>query len=83
MEFRRTVVVEVYRGCCPDYGIKIEKAPQLPGKALFRKRFEGAVDEACESAAARQVARRFGMAASTVPDTPMFCRRWGGRKVPP
>jgi len=33
MEFRTTVVVEIYRVCCPDCGIKIEKVPQLPSKA--------------------------------------------------
>ena len=66
MEFRTTVVVEVYRVCCPDCGIKIEKVPQLPSKAPFSKRFEDAVGQACESASARQVARQFGMAACTV-----------------
>ena len=66
MEFRTTVVVEVYRVCCPDCGIKVEKVPQLPTKAPFSKRFEDAVGQACESAAARQVALRFGLAASTV-----------------
>jgi transposase len=66
MEFRTTVVIEVYRVCCPDCGIKIEKVPQLPSKAPFSKRFEDAVGEACESAAARPVARRFGLPASTV-----------------
>src|SRR6202162_686497 len=66
MEFRTTVVIEVYRVCCPDCGIKIEKVPQLPGKAPFSKRFEDAVGEACESASARQIARRLGLAASTV-----------------
>jgi len=33
MEFCTTVVVEVYRVCCPDCGIKMEKVPQLPSKA--------------------------------------------------
>ena len=37
MEFRSTVVIEVYRVCCPDCGIKIEKVPQLPSKAPFSK----------------------------------------------
>ena len=60
MEFRTTVVVEIFRVCCPDCGIKIEKVPQLPSKAPFIKRFEDAVGQACESAAARQVALRFG-----------------------
>jgi transposase len=51
---------------CPDCGVKIEKVPLLPSKAPFSKRFEDAVGQACESAAARQVARRFGLAESTV-----------------
>jgi transposase len=66
MEFRTTVVVEVFRVCCPDCGVKVEKVPQLPSKAPFSKRFEDAVGMACENAAARQVARQFGLAASTV-----------------
>jgi hypothetical protein len=39
---------------------------QLPSKVRFSKRFEEAVGEGCESASARQVARRFKLAASTV-----------------
>ena len=38
----------------------------LPSKAPFSKRFEDAVGQACESASARQVARRLGLAESTV-----------------
>ena len=77
MEFRTTVVIEVYRVCCPDCGIKIEKVPQLPSKAPFSKRFEDAVGEACESAAARQVARRFGLPASTVRAIDLrYLERW-------
>ena len=53
MEFRTTVVVEIYRVCCPDCGVKTEKVPQLPSKAPFSKRFEDAVGMACESASAR------------------------------
>jgi hypothetical protein len=49
MEFRTAVVVEIYRVCCPDFGIKIEKVPQLPNKAPFSKRFEDAVGQARES----------------------------------
>jgi hypothetical protein len=37
MEFR-TTVVEVYRVCCPDCGVKMEKVPQLPSKAPFSQR---------------------------------------------
>ena len=58
MEFRTTVFIEVYRVRCPECGVKAERVPQLPSKAPFSKRFEDAVGQACESAAARQVARR-------------------------
>ena len=51
---------------CPDCGVKAEKVPQLPSKAPYTKRFEDAVGQACESAAARQVARRMGLSESTV-----------------
>jgi transposase len=66
MEFRTTVIVEIYRVCCPDCGVKTEKVPQLPSKAPFSKRFEDAVGMGCESASVRQIARRFGLAGSTV-----------------
>ena len=65
-EYRTTVVVETYRVKCPHCGIRAEKVAQLPSKAPFSKRFEEAVGQACESAAARQVARHMGLAASTV-----------------
>lgn len=65
-EYRTTVVIEIYRVRCPDCGVKVEKVPLLPSKAPFSKRFEDAVGHACESASARQVARRFGLAESTI-----------------
>jgi transposase len=84
MEFRTTVVVEVYRVCCPDCGIKVEKVPQLPTKAPFSKRFEDAVGQACESAAARQVALRFGLAASTVRAMDLrYLERWAADRRKP
>jgi transposase len=84
MEFRTTVVVEVYRVCCPDCGIKIEKVPQLPSKAPFSKRFEDAVGQACESAAARQVALRFGLASSTVRAIDLrYLERWAAARRKP
>ena len=84
MEFRTTVVIEVYRVCCPDCGIKIEKVPQLPSKAPFSKRFEDAVGEACESAAARPVARRFGLPASTVRAIDLrYLERWAAARRKP
>ncbi len=81
-EFRTTVVMELYRVRCPDCGVKTEKVPQLPSKAPFSKRFEEAVGEACESAAARQVARRFGLAASTVRAIDLrYLERWAAHGV--
>ncbi len=84
MEFLTTVVVEIYRVCCPDCGVKVERVPQLPGKAPFSKRFEDAVGMACESASARQIARRFGLAASTVRAIDKrYLERWAqSRKKP-
>ena len=83
-EFRTTVVVEVYRVRCPDCGLRVEKVPQLPSKAPFSKRFEEAVGLACEGAAARQVARHFGLAASTVRAIDLrYLERWAaGRRKP-
>lgn len=84
MEFRTAVFVEVYRVCCPDCGIKVEKVPQLPSKAPFSKRFEDAVGQACESAAARQVALRFGLAASTVRSIDLrYLERWAASRRTP
>jgi transposase len=84
MEFRTTVLVEVYRVCCPDCGIKVEKVPQLPSKAPFSRRFEDAVGQACESAAARQVALRFGLPASTVRSIDLrYLERWAATRRRP
>ena len=75
--FTATVFVEVYRVHCPDCGVKREKVPLLPGKAPFSKRFEDAVGLACEMASARQVARQFGLAASTVRAIDLrYLERW-------
>lgn len=84
MEFRTTVIVEIYRVCCPECGVKTEQVPQLPSKAPFSKRFEEAVGMACESAAARQIGRRFGIAASTVRAIDKrYLERWAqSRKKP-
>jgi transposase len=84
-EYRTTVVIELYRVRCPDCGLKIEKVDQLPSKAPFSKRFEEAVGEACESASARRVAKRFGLAESTVRSIDLrVLERWNAqRKKPP
>ncbi len=80
-EYRTTVVIEVYRVCCPQCGVKVEKVPQLPSKAPFSKRFEDAVGLACESAAVRQVARQFRLAASTVRAIDLrYLQRWSAAR---
>jgi transposase len=83
-EYQATVFIEIYRVRCPDCGVKTEKVPQLPSKAPFSKRFEDAVGLACESAAARQVARQFGLSASTVRAIDLrYLERWAaGRRKP-
>ena len=65
-KYQTIVVVEFYRVRCPKCGLKVETVPQLPSKSPFSKDFEDAVGLACESAAARQVARQFQLAAGTV-----------------
>lgn len=80
-EYSTTIVVETYRLKCPQCGFRAERVPQLPSKAPFSKRFEEAVGEACQSAAARQVARRFGMAESTVRAIDLRClERWESKR---
>src|SRR5450432_3944596 len=84
-EYATIVVVETYRLKCPRCGFRAERVAQLPSKAPFSKRFEEVVGQACESAAARQVARRFGMAESTVRAIDLRClERWDAnrRKTP-
>src|SRR5271169_4488871 len=80
-EYRTTVVIELYRVRCPDCGLKIERVDQLPSKAPFSKRFEEAVGEACESASARRVAKRFGLAESTVRAIDLrYLERWNAQR---
>jgi len=83
-EYLTTVVVELYRVRCPDCGVKAEKVPQLPSKAPFSQRFEDAVGQACESAAASRVARQFGLAASTVRAIDQrYLQRWAATRRKP
>ena len=83
-EYRTTVVIELYRVRCPDCGIRAEKVEQLPSKAPFSKRFEEIVGQACESASARQVARRFGLAESTVRAMDLrYLERWAASRRKP
>ena len=58
--------------------------PLLPSKAPFSKRFEDAVGHACESASARQVARRFGLPESTVRAIDLrYLERWAATRRKP
>ena len=79
-----TVHIEVYRVKCPACGIKVEKVPLLPSKAPYSQRFEDAVGQACEGASARQVARRFGLAESTVRAIDLrYLERWAAARRKP
>jgi transposase len=79
-----TVVVEVHRLRCPDCGVRVEKIEQLPSKAPFSKRFEEIVGEACESAAASQVARHFHLPETTVRAIDLrYLERWDQRRRKP
>jgi transposase len=83
-KYRTTVVVEFYRIRCPNCGLKVEVVPQLPSKAPFSKDFEDAVGLACESAAARQVARQVGLAAGTVRAIDQrYLERWAKNRKKP
>jgi len=82
--FTATVFIEIYRVKCPDCGVKREKVPLLPSKAPFSKRFEDAVGLACEMASARQVARQFGLPASTVRAIDLrYLERWNAARRKP
>jgi len=57
---------------------------QLPSKAPFSKRFEEIVGQACESAAASQVARRFQLPETTVCAIDMrYLERWDRHRRKP
>src|SRR6202140_4147327 len=83
-ELQTAVIIELYRIRCPDCGVKAERVELLPGKAPYSKRFEEAVGQACESAAARQVARHMGLAASTVRAIDLrYLERWEAKRRQP
>jgi transposase len=83
-KYQTTVVVEFYRVYCPRCGLKVEKVPQLPSKAPFSKDFEDALGLRCESAAARQVARQFGIAAGTARAIDQrYLERWAKKRRKP
>jgi transposase len=76
-EYATTVAVETYRVKCLRCGIRAEKVAQLPSKAPYSRRFEEAVGQACESAAAR----RMGLAESTVRAIDLrYLERWAAKR---
>ena len=80
-KYQTRVVIELYRVCCPQCGVRVERMPQLPSKAPFSKDFEDAVGQACESASVRQVARQFRLAASTVRAIDLrYLQRWSAAR---
>jgi transposase len=80
-EYRTTVVLEVNRLDCPECGPKVERIEQVPSKAPYTKRFEDKVGQACESAAARRVARQFGLPQSTVRAIDLrYLERWAAKR---
>ena len=83
-KYQAWLIVEYYRVKCPKCGLRTERVDQMPGKAPFSKDFEDDVGLACESAPARQVARRFQLAASTVRAIDLrYLERWSkSRKRP-
>ena len=54
-EYRTTVVIEMYRVKCPDCGFEGGEGAAVAEQGNFSKRFEDAVGQACENAAARRV----------------------------
>jgi transposase len=83
-ELQTAVIIELYRIRCPDCGVKAEKVDPLPSKAPCSKRFEDAVGQACKNAAARRVARRAGLAESTVRAIDLrYLERWERRRHQP
>jgi transposase len=80
-EFRTTVGLEVHRLDCVACGPKVERIEQVPSKAPYTKRFEDRVGQACESAAARRVARQFGLPESTVRAIDLrYLERWAAKR---
>ena len=83
-KYQTIVVIEFYRLRCPKCGVKVERVEQLPSKAPFSRDFEDAVGMACESAAARAVARQFGLAAGTIRAIDQrYLERWAKKRKTP
>ena len=84
MEFRTTVVVESVSGVLPGLRHQSGESATVAEQSAIQKRFEDAVGQACESAAARQVSLRFGVAASTVRAIDLrYLERWAADRKKP
>lgn len=83
-KYQTIVVVEYFRVRCSKCGLRTESVDQLPGKAPYSKDFEDDVGQSCEAAAARQVARRYGLAESTVRGIDQrYLERWSKKRRKP
>jgi len=65
-EYLTTVVIELYRVGCPEWGLRRRKYRCCPVRRRLAGAFEEAVGQACESTPLRRVAQQFGLVASTV-----------------
>ncbi|MDQ2899867.1 MAG: hypothetical protein M3Y07_08720 [Acidobacteriota bacterium] len=64
--------------------MRSERIEQLPSKAPFSKRFKEIVGQACESAAASHVGRRFQLPETTVRAIDMrYLERWDRHRRKP
>jgi len=80
-EFRTTVVLDVHRLDCVACGPKVERVEQVPSKAPYTLRFEDRIGQAWESAAARRVARQYGLPESTVRAIDLrYLERWAAKR---
>ena len=71
-------------GLLPRLRHQDRESPAVAEQSPFSKRFEDAVGQACEGAAARQVALRFGLAASTVRNIDLrYLERWAASRRKP
>ena len=82
-EFQTTVIIELSNSL-PGLRSEGRESRATAEQGTYSKRFEDAVGQACESAAARQVARRMGVAESTVRAIDLRClERWEARRRKP
>lgn len=80
-KYRTTVIIELYRVCCPQCGYGSRRFRNGWAKRRSAKNLKDAVGLARESAAVRQVARQFGLVASTVRAIDLrYLQRWSATR---